>query len=126
MSTNIIGWVEIYDEGGRHKWRGAIKIDYLLRQDYMAFGYLFGVTHEAVTDPIAARRGLPGDVSREARYGLDLDGYLDHSWATWAEINASGWQNKKFTEDWWLLLEMVRLLAETYGDDGVRLVVAFV
>ncbi len=81
MSLSIIGWVEIRDETW-NKWRGVIKIDHLMQQDYTAYGYFFGVWHEAITDPVVPKRGLPNDASREARYDLDSEGYVEHSWAT--------------------------------------------
>jgi hypothetical protein len=116
MGLDIFGWVELHEKP-LNKWRGVIKIHDLLGRDYTAYHYLFS--------DIAQRRCMPDDASREARYELDEDGYLSHSWIMWEEINQSEWQSKGFSETWQLLIEMMRLLTLTYGANSVRLVVAF-
>jgi hypothetical protein len=102
----------------------VIQIDHIV-QGVRAFAYLFGETHVQIDEPLAPRRGIPEDASPEVLGKLLADGYYAHSWITWKEISESGWQNQGFSQNWWLLLDMMGRLAEEYGDDSVRLVVAF-
>ena len=52
-------------------------------RSYRLFGLLAAVRHHTIT-PIAEPRGLPADVSPEV--AEDLDGDLDQSWLTLAEL----------------------------------------
>ncbi|MFE3583857.1 hypothetical protein [Streptomyces vinaceus] len=97
MGTDIHGLIECrwdrwLDEGDR-RWCEAIDLDHLCNgRSYAAFGALFGVRDTASFRPLAPGRGLPSDVTREARSAYE--GWsVAHSasWITWAELKAADW-----------------------------------
>ncbi|MFF1337582.1 hypothetical protein ACFVYT_06630 [Streptomyces sp. NPDC058290] len=98
MGTDMHGFIECrwdrwLDEEDR-RWDAAIDLAHLYAgRSYAAFGALFGVRDTASFLPLAADRGLPRDVSDEARAGFDGWGRDAHgaSWVTWAELTAVDW-----------------------------------
>ncbi|AJF65249.1 hypothetical protein [Streptomyces vietnamensis] len=100
MGTDIHGFVEcratyrtleVEDVSG---WHGAIDLDLLYGGcDYDAFGCLFGVRNYAGFRPLAAERGLPGDVSDEARREYEDWGRDAHNvtWIGWEELSRVDW-----------------------------------
>ncbi|MFI5669992.1 hypothetical protein [Streptomyces sp. NPDC051704] len=97
MGTDIHGLIECrwdrwLDEEDR-SWHEGIDLDHLYNgRSYRAFGALFGVRDSASFRPLAPDRGLPPDVTRDAREAYE--GWsVTHSasWITWAELKAADW-----------------------------------
>ncbi|MFB6631968.1 hypothetical protein ACFCWY_18890 [Streptomyces sp. NPDC056362] len=100
MGTDIHGFVEcraafrtleVEDVSG---WHGAIDLDLLYGGcDYDAFSCLFGVRNYAGFRPLAAKRGLPGDVSDETRREYEAwgRGAHDATWIGWEELSRVDW-----------------------------------
>ncbi|MBW8481063.1 hypothetical protein [Actinomadura parmotrematis] len=94
MGTDIHGVLECRRPYGAEPrpWLPAIDLGLLYGdRDYDAFGCLFGVRNYASFRPLAAYRGLPGDVSdavREAAADEDAHG---RTWISWAEVAAVDW-----------------------------------
>ncbi|WP_073815562.1 hypothetical protein [Kitasatospora sp. CB01950] len=94
MSTGIFGGIEHrhpgvdaghLDADDAEPWVKAVDLWPLYDQsDYAAFGCLFGVRNDAGFRPLAARRGLPDDVSSVLR--AELKGCEGASWVGWAEL----------------------------------------
>ena len=93
-----------------------------LGRDYQAFGHLFGVRKAANVAPIAAKRGLPSDVSPQVKEDASSSGLYAHSWISWQELKQSDW---KGDVHWQALTKILEMLASLYGDEHVRLVVWF-
>lgn len=100
MGADIHGQVEcrpayrILDEDDA-PWRPAIDLHLLYGgRDYDVFGCLFGVRNHAGFRPLAAGRGLPGDVSAEVRGEFVSGEGLFHSatWIGWPEAAAADWE----------------------------------
>ncbi len=99
VSTDIYGAIEVYrlephdDPADIEPWMRALDLYPLYRgNDYFALGCLFGVRNWAGWEPIAAGRGLPGDVSDAVRTEFENDARNDSSfggqtWVSWAELN---------------------------------------
>ncbi|HWS33860.1 MAG TPA: hypothetical protein VN408_14105 [Actinoplanes sp.] len=100
MSTEIYGAIEVYrlepheDPTDFEPWIRALDLYPLYRgNDYFSFGCLFGVRNWAGWEPIAAGRGLPGDVSDAVRTEFETGAGIDSSiggqtWVSWAELQA--------------------------------------
>lgn len=138
MGTDINGWVEFRDPWmdenmGEIRWHPVVDVCLLLSRDYKAFASLFGVRNYHDLSPIAARRGLPDDVSDAVREDAAWEGNHSHTWITWREIAALGPQEREALSEpdfppgvgFPLVFEMMESLAKRYGDDCVRLVVWF-
>lgn len=120
---------------------------------YTAFGCLFGVRNQAGFRPLAPGRGLPADLSSGMRAhlgtGTEKDGLHSASWVSWAELAAidpreaterAEWATGDLSyacepmtvgavlgheTHWPHVFNVMKALAGRFGDDGVRLVVAF-
>ena len=86
MGVDIHGWVEVRDRS-TERWHGIVFIDHLVSRTYDAFGCLFGVRNDAHFRPLAQGRGLPADVSDEARQ-LAYTQMLVPTWIGWSAIKA--------------------------------------
>lgn len=93
-----------------------------LGRDYKAFGQLFGVRNAADVEPLAAKRGLPDDVSLQVKEEAKYSGHYAHSWISWQELKQSGWEGDIH---WQATMKVLALLADLYGSEHVRLVVWF-
>ncbi|MFE2478922.1 hypothetical protein [Streptomyces sp. NPDC059389] len=145
MGTDIHGLIECrwdrwLDEDDR-SWHEGIDLDHLYNgRSYRAFGALFGVRNSASFRPLAPDRGLPPDVTQDAREAYE--GWsVTHSasWITWAELKAADWNEaaadvgngrltrRQAVEDagWGPVWAVMSTLAAIHGDEGVRLVVWF-
>ncbi|CAM5516474.1 hypothetical protein [Streptomyces aurantiogriseus] len=100
MGADVHGFVEcrathrVLDPEDAGGWAAAIDLDLLYAgRSYDAFGCLFGVRNHAGFRPLAADRGLPDDVSAEARHAHDAWGRDAHSasWIGWAELSRVDW-----------------------------------
>ncbi|MFF3561077.1 hypothetical protein ACFYXS_13655 [Streptomyces sp. NPDC002574] len=95
MSTDIHGGIEFRRPGADtgfydgEPWVKAMDLWPLHdEQDYAAFGLLFGVRDSAGFRPLAAGRGLPGDLSSglaPSLRGADGSETDDATWVTWSE-----------------------------------------
>jgi hypothetical protein len=113
------------------------------QRDYAAFGCLFGVRNQAGYRPLAAGRGLPRDVSSGLRAESEpwvAEGHLTGAtWVSWAEIaaldpgSAPDHYVGPLTADsilggeshWKHVFAVMKALADRFGEEAVRLVVAF-
>lgn len=93
MGTDIHGWIEV-KEG--NFWRGVNEVYRLTRarRNYEMFGCLFGVRNRGNFKPIAEGRGLPGDVSDEAKKDEEFCGGKDHTWISYKEIKNINWEER--------------------------------
>lgn len=99
VGTDIYGGIEYRHPGvgsdwyQGDTWLTAISLFPLYDEaDYAAFACLFGVRNYAGFRPLAADRGLPGDLSAGLRTELGPSvaaGDMEHaSWVSWAELAA--------------------------------------
>ncbi|WP_171162818.1 hypothetical protein [Streptomyces sp. I05A-00742] len=99
MGTDIYGGIEVRDPCADEDWyewpawQRAMDLSPLyFGRDYASFASLFGVRDDIGWDPVAARRGLPPDVSSEMKEEFDKAVGTDpvvHSptWVTWGELD---------------------------------------
>jgi hypothetical protein len=145
MGIDISGWVEkLHEEdNGYHEWSGVIRIRFLVERHYEMFHLLFGRGKISEVPPLAAGRGLPDDLSEEAWQDTDDGVVVSPSWIMWSELDAIKWEERNGAmvhitdsgtelEDWitlnagWAaLFDMMRLLADRFGQSNIRLVVWF-
>ncbi|HEY7092480.1 MAG TPA: hypothetical protein VH393_04840 [Ktedonobacterales bacterium] len=145
MGTDIYGWVEIQHEreDGYRYWRGAIYIRFLVERHYEMFHLLFGRGIISDIPPLAADRGLPDDLSEEAWRDTDYAAVVSPSWIMWSELDAITWEERNgvmvhitdtgaeledritLSAGWATLFDMMRLLADRFGQSKIRLVVWF-
>lgn len=142
MGTDIIGWVEVQTPE-LALWFAIVQIRWLVDRNYALFGCLFGYTEECEVDPLAPHRGIPDSISRDVRRALDRV-TPGATWVTWSELagvvspdeadapvgqtnNTSLRQaiSESITSGWITLFQFMRILAERFGADHVRLVVWF-
>ncbi len=75
MGVDMSGWVEVKDAnkyGGvispaGQRWHGVIQTNYIIGRDLDMFGMLFGIENFTNLPPVAGVRGLPLDISHEAK-----------------------------------------------------------
>lgn len=151
MGTDIHGGIEFRHPGAGtdyydgEPWVAAMDLWPLYdERDYVAFGCLFGVRNSAGFRPLAPERGLPADLSSGMRSTLgswvvpgDLSGASWVSWAELAEVLSTVGELARTCEQltigavlgpethWTHVFAVMKALAGRFGDDGVRLVVAF-
>lgn len=96
MGTDISGFLEVrphqlHRADGLADWEYVADLDHLYAsRDYDLFGCLFGVRNFAGFDPVAAGRGVPGDLSKRGAAEWDewAPSSHDPTWVTWAELAA--------------------------------------
>jgi hypothetical protein len=99
MGTDIAGWVEIKSWLDEEKWKGILQIWPLIGRDDM-FGCLFGIENRVGFKPIAPDRGLPADISDEARKNFEEEhakypqAPFGATWITWSEIKTINWDEE--------------------------------
>lgn len=99
VGTDVYGCIEIRDSNADEDWfewepwQRCMDLCPLYGEsgDYPAFALLFGVRNDLGWEPLAARRGLPEDVSAAMRAEFEEARRLDaavHSptWVSWAEL----------------------------------------
>ena len=99
MGTDISGAIECRrafrdppQHAGGKGWEFAMNLRQLYdARDYDSFGCLFGVTNFAGFEPVAAERGLPGDVAPRTAELAARWPYFSPTWVSWAEIAAVDW-----------------------------------
>ncbi|MGH7868712.1 MAG: hypothetical protein ACREP9_14050 [Candidatus Dormibacteraceae bacterium] len=142
MGTDIMGWAEVQTpELGR--WFGVVYVRSLVERNYSLFGCLFGYRQQCDAEPLAPNRGIPDSMSREVRRDLErvIPGATWVSWSELADVVTSGTSSDRdgqsehealrqtigesMTPGWNTLFQFMRILAERYGPDQVRLVVWF-
>lgn len=90
MGTDIHGWVELLDPL-TEEWEATIDIEWLVGRNYDMFGQLFGVRGYTGFAPIAERRGLPADVSRDIAKERDDPDWHSFTHIAQREIAAIDW-----------------------------------
>jgi hypothetical protein len=97
VGVDLCGWIEcrpLYPQDSL-QWDAVTNLYYLAEgRDYDAFACFFGVKNYARFRPIADRRGVPSDASKEVREELapqDPAYVMAPSWVTWAELKAIDW-----------------------------------
>jgi hypothetical protein len=155
VGTDIHGGIEFRHPGAEsdyydgEPWVAAMDLWPLYdEQDYAAFGCLFGVRNSAGYRPVAADRGLPHDLSSGLLGRFQpwvADGSLNGAtWISWADIaaidpssgpghDAAGAAGESRTAGavlgdgthWPHVFAVMKALADRFGAEGVRLVVAF-
>lgn len=81
----------------KYTWEAAINLHYLYRgRDYDAFACLFGVKNSIGFRPVAAKRGMPSDVSEVVQEDLARfdDSAHSHSWISWQEVKQIDWEEE--------------------------------
>ncbi|BCL80107.1 hypothetical protein ccbrp13_25720 [Ktedonobacteria bacterium brp13] len=123
MGTDIDGWIEYRNiDLDDETWYPAMKIGVVyLGRDYETFGYLFGIRILDV-QPIAARRGLPANVSPQVREDAAYGNLYAHTWITWHEMKQGSWKRDVY---WDPTIRVLEVLGGLYGDENIRLVVWF-
>lgn len=106
MGTDIHGWVEYQIPGlspDDFMSCPVIRLGCLPSRDYDMFGSLFGVRNYALFKPIAAKRGIPIDVSYDVQQALReiadadprmRDEFHSYTWITWKEIKNIDWEEE--------------------------------
>lgn len=98
MGIDIRGWIEVHSPLSE-VWSGAVRVSTLADRNYEVFA-LFGIRQRRDFPPVAARRGLPNDVSAEAKtdYEAAITAYPRefHSptWLSWAELQSVDWNER--------------------------------
>jgi hypothetical protein len=88
MGTDIYGWVEMKRSD---EWVGVLPIEAFVRRYIHGFGSMF--LYENDFQPIAQGRGLPDDMSEEAKRSSPEE-YWGQTWAYWREIAAINWDEE--------------------------------
>ena len=137
MGTSIRGWIEIGDPEEQKYWDGIVKIGGFLDRNYKNFAYLFGERNNFDFKPVAAMRGLPENISPEAKRDHQENPGHSESWIGWWELEAMQWTHDAngswiapneqvvLTDDWKLAFDFMKMLADYYGKNYVRWVVWF-
>lgn len=105
MGTDIHGWVEVKSPLSE-AWSGVINLGTLLGdRNYDLYRWLFGVrmwSYSGATPvkPLAPQRGLPPDVSQEAKTDYEAakgafpKEFHSVTWITWAEMQSINWDEQ--------------------------------
>ena len=134
VGIDIHGWVEVrprfhppvLPDLELRRWDGIVKLDHLLARNTALCAALFAVGTAPPESALAARRGLPDDLSQEAEaaYLTDAEDPAAVAWPSWVtleELQAATWESLGC--DWTVLFALMGTLAAEYS--GVRLVVWF-
>jgi hypothetical protein len=147
MGIDIAGWIEIKDHLD-DKWIGAVKIGGELIHDdrnYPMQAFLFGIHNPQYENVLASHRGLPHDISEDARKSAVVPSWHSYSWITWDELENLEWKESQrgygidmrtekhlttneevvMSGGWYLIFDLMRTLAEYHKANHVRLVVWF-
>lgn len=87
MGVDIHGWVEVKR---LEEWVGVIRIDTFVGKNIHGFGTMFLDEGIDFFQPIAKGRGLPSNLSEEAKLSHPEEDW-GHTWAFWHEIAAIDW-----------------------------------
>jgi len=144
MGCDIHGYIEVKKDKGWVPFEELPSV-----RSYDLFAMLANVRNYNDIPPISEPRGVPDDVSQEIweKIEADLDGH-SHSWLSWKDIKAYDFgkvitdkrrprklkgkivypRRKLYElvpEEWHRLFRKMEILAEKYGEDGVRMVFWF-
>jgi hypothetical protein len=153
MGVDISGWVEFEPDDAPGYWQPLIRIDDLVHRSYGMFASLVGVRNNTHGfQPIAPNRGEPPHCSwlyKQDR--AEAGGVVNETWVLWSELLAVDWdeEGQAFIDEegkvrstperggkrerrkdylhsgWAALVEMMRIAAQRFGADNVRLSVWF-
>ncbi len=103
MGVDMGGWIE-YKDSNRNRytslppaalfWHGIIKTNSLVGRDLDMFGMLFGISNYTNLAPVVGVRGLPPDISREAKESSKDWATFAQTWITWEEVEAISWDDE--------------------------------
>lgn len=129
MGSNIIGYIEInpIQESDTDVWYEIVKIDVVAERNYEVFGYLFGVRPKPGVNALAASRGIPMATSNANSLVSKFGTYVKHTWINWLELKLAKsriYLNSEIS-GWKFIFESMETLSSKYGEENVRLVVAF-
>ncbi|RYE29091.1 MAG: hypothetical protein EOP48_32885 [Sphingobacteriales bacterium] len=129
MGTNIVGYIEINSikESGEDIWFEITKIDVVAERNYKIFGNLFGIRLETGVNALAASRGVPRGTSNSNTLSCKSDTFVGHTWANWRELKLAKNLIYSYPESsgWGFIFDSMEMLSKKYGEENVRLVVAF-
>jgi hypothetical protein len=142
MSFWIEGWVEIAraETTEPHSWQAVVRLGPLVNVADLVSESLFGLSKRVVSgefdiNPVAANRGVPGNVSTEVK--RDVDAIAEHerefgngefagfTWARWSEVRSALSEDELSNSQWGLVFELIRRISERLqlSDEQVRVVV---
>jgi hypothetical protein len=129
MGTDINGYVEVntVQVSDEDCWFAVIDIDILVERNYDLFGKLFGVRAQSGFQPLAATKGIPVDTSNTSIFDGHGNSVVCHTWVDWGELSAfmPNLNVDSALYGWLFIFNSMESLAKKYGNDNVRLVVAF-
>jgi hypothetical protein len=116
MGTDIGGWIEIKTY---NTWFATVQLIPIMQRNYRMFDFLFGGRSDNYDDAIAGNRGMPDDLSKEAKYC--------ETWIAWSELQNIDWSKHEdiMSDDWRDLFKIMKILADNGISHDVRLVVYF-
>jgi len=130
MGVDIHGWVEmkVLDE-----WDGVLRLEAFVGRHRHGFGSMF--LDGGLFPPIAKGRGLPNDISEEAKLSYPEEDW-GHSWIYWNEIDEIDWEEVSLSDPsicrrdtlhqgWDIVFKAMSFMAKKAEKDQVRLVVWF-
>jgi len=122
MPKYVQGWIEV--QSNDMWWNGVIKIDKLTLVAPEVTSILFDVDNLEALVPVAARRGLPRDMSLEVEESFNQAAAFAETWITPEEIR-NIFKIEKVKEGYALIFHIINDLVKVYGKNKVRLVVWF-
>jgi len=144
MSFSIEGWMEIArgETAAPHSWEAVIRLAPLIDVAGSVAERLFGLSKRVVSGelaiaPLAANRGVPGNVSEQVR--RDLDAISEHerqygkrefggfTWARWSEVRRALSNEAIASSECDVAFALVQRIAERrqITDEQIRLIVWF-
>lgn len=129
MSTNLLGWVEVNEinKSDEDYWFRVIELDVIVEQSYDVFGALFGVRVKPGIEPVAKDLGFPAGSDKKHAKEFEHESIVGVTWANYGEISSALDQlcENEFMEGWRVVRKAMSSLSEIYGNNNVRVVVAF-
>lgn len=126
--------LEYRHERNKEYWR-SYAVDVEADRNYALFAAMAGVRQrDPKIEPVSEPKGLPEPMSWNAKdffgeeKGLGSDGH-SHTWLTPTEYREAytraGLPHTEWDKSYTVLLGLMALLVQEYGEDNVRLLVAF-
>jgi hypothetical protein len=126
MTALLSGWIEARNPTHSFAgWMPVLTLDLFAAGQQNRLGQFFMKLPDAAYPPVAADRGLPSDASALVQREAGLcETRWGQTWCVWGEIAPFAREDVVGTE-WAIMLAAMRLLAEHYGGENVRLIVWF-
>ena len=135
MGCNIHGFIETmeYPDSENARWWSVHEIPYT--RNYRFYAAIAGVRNYIEITPISKPKGIPEDASMMSKVEAEemgRDGH-SHSWLTYKEIKEYDWLQDvggsllidNVHTHFKSLMNEMRFLASTYGEEGARVVFWF-